>query len=109
MVVWWATSVECTAAIERLVRTAHLDDNERARGTSILEQLEARWVEVAPSESLRLQSIRLLRMHALRTGDALQLAAALTWARLRPHRREFVCLDDRLRSAAADEGFAVLP
>ena len=40
---------------------------------------------------------------------ALQLAAALLWVRDAPGGRDFICLDERLRTAALLEGFAVLP
>jgi uncharacterized protein len=65
--------------------------------------------EVTPSEDVRERAERLLGVHALRAADALQLAAALIWARERPARLEFVCLDGRLRGIAWREGFAVLP
>jgi hypothetical protein len=39
----------------------------------------------------------------------LALAAALVWAGGRPARHGLVCLDERLREAAAREGFAILP
>ena len=42
-------------------------------------------------------------------GDSLQLAAALVWADHRPTGLGFACLDRRLRRAAAQEGFEVLP
>jgi len=47
--------------------------------------------------------------HPVRAGDALQLAAALAWSDEPPQGSGFVCLDDRLRTAAQAEGFAVLP
>ena len=52
---------------------------------------------------------RLLAVHPLTAGDALQLAAALIWARERPARLRFVCLDEQLRRAAGREGFNILP
>lgn len=42
-------------------------------------------------------------------ADALQLAAALDWCDGNTCGESFVCLDDRLRGAAALEGFRVLP
>jgi hypothetical protein len=48
---------------------------------------------------------RLLRVHDLRTADALQLAAAVFVAEARPPTLEFVSLDDRLLAAARREGF----
>jgi len=45
----------------------------------------------------------------LRVADALQLAAALVSSEVTPRGDGFVTLDDRLRTAARAEGFAVLP
>lgn len=52
--------------------------------------------------------MRLLRVHALRAGDALQLAAALVWT---GGSREgaLVTLDERMGLAARLEGLEVLP
>jgi len=58
---------------------------------------------------VRARAARLLSLHPLRAADALQLAAALVWCRERTAEAPFVCLDDRLRLAAAREGFRVLP
>jgi predicted nucleic acid-binding protein len=58
-----------------------------------------------PGEELRESAKRLLRVHDLRTADALQLAAAVFIAKARPSTLEFVSLDDRLLAAARREGF----
>lgn len=47
--------------------------------------------------------------YPLKAADALQLAAALRWCEVDTDDRRFVCLDNRLRRAAEDEGFDVLP
>jgi len=52
---------------------------------------------------------RLLLSHPLSAADALQLAAALTWAGKQPREHAFVCLDRRLHDAARKEGFLILP
>jgi predicted nucleic acid-binding protein len=64
---------------------------------------------VQPGVELCASAMRLLAAHPLRAADALQLAAAMLWARDKPGGRDFVCLDERLRTAAILEGFAVLP
>jgi len=71
--------------------------------------LSARWEEVGALELVRSRALRLLNTHAIRAGDALQLAAALIACDERPESLPFVCLDDRLRDAARKEGFPVLP
>jgi hypothetical protein len=48
---------------------------------------------------------RVLRVHALRAADALQLAAALLVSEGNPGSLEVVTLDDRLLDAARREGF----
>lgn len=64
-------------------------------------------VAILPVEDVRIEAARLLRLHALRAADSLQLAAALTRASRRPAGRGFVTLDSRL-TAAAREGFELL-
>ena len=51
----------------------------------------------------------LLGRHGLRTGDAIQLASALTARQADPEITGFLCFDQRLRAAARSEGFALLP
>jgi uncharacterized protein len=58
---------------------------------------------------VRARAERLLAVHGLRAGDALQLAAALLWSRGETGAHTVVALDDRLRGAALREGFVVLP
>jgi hypothetical protein len=52
--------------------------------------------------------MRLLRLHALRAADALQLAAAIVLADFDPKTLPFVTLDRHLGAAARREGFEVL-
>lgn len=107
--VWWGTELECASAIARLFREKAIDAGETA---SLWNQLAARariWHQVQPTPEIRTTALRLLRTHALRAGDALQLAAAIVASDGIPSRLPFVCLDDRLRAAAEREGFTVLP
>jgi hypothetical protein len=64
---------------------------------------------VVPSEAIRSRADRLLGVHPLRAGDAMQLAALLVAAEERPAELPLVTLDDRLGEAARKEGFSVLP
>ncbi len=52
---------------------------------------------------------RLCAIHALRALDALQLAAALAARSVDPGVDTMIVYDERLATAAAAEGFAVLP
>jgi predicted nucleic acid-binding protein len=105
--VWWATSVECASAIARLEREG-AEEGEVTAALARLDQLARAWVEVEPHDEIRELARRLLRVHALRAADALQLAAAYICAERRPSTLEFITLDDRLRAVARKEGFAVL-
>ena len=107
MVAWWATEVECTSAIARRQRLGGLRDDIVSEAFARLGALRASWHEVEPGEDIRETARRLLRVHDLRTGDALQLAAAFFVAEGRPTTLEFVSLADRLVAAARREGFVV--
>jgi predicted nucleic acid-binding protein len=109
VVLWWATPVECASALAQSVRQGRLSLAAEAAARAVVERLKASAFEVRPLEEVRARAGRLLALHPLRAADALQLAAALVWCRERTAEAPFVCLDDRLRLAAAREGFAVLP
>ena len=102
---WWATEIECTSAIARRQRSGGLPEDVAAQAFVRLKALREGWHEVESSEELRESANRLLRVHDLRTADALQLAAAVYVAEARPSTLEFVSLDDRLLTAARREGF----
>lgn len=109
VVTWWGTAVECASALAQLRRrdaiTADVHDDSLRR----MGKASEGWRIVAPSNLLRFEAMSLLRLHSFRTGDALQLAAALDWVEHRPNSMEFVSLDQRLREAAASQGFRILP
>ena len=71
MLVWWGTTVECASALQRLVREGALRAAEARAAEARLRQLERRWAEVEPTQSVRTQAQRLLRLHPLRAADAL--------------------------------------
>jgi predicted nucleic acid-binding protein len=105
MVTWWGTPVECLSALMRLVREERLTAEQGRIAERRLNALREGWDEVLPGEACRRTAERMLRVHALRAADALQLAAALIAADHDPTRLEIVCLDQRLGEAAAREGF----
>src|SRR5438045_4179885 len=76
MVVSWTTEVECASALARLEREKKLLSNELAIASDLLDRFVSRWQVVAPTSELRSTAKRLLRLHPLTAGDALQLAAA---------------------------------
>jgi predicted nucleic acid-binding protein len=108
LIVWWSTPVECASALGRLRREGVIDVAGETQALALLDSLTRVWTEVLPSEEVRIRARRLLRVHALRAADALQLAAALLWADA-PAGQEFVTYDEQLALAARLEGFAVLP
>lgn len=105
---WWGTPVELASAAARLRRMGEIDDAGYARILSKIGPLAQSAEEVQPTEEVRQTALRLIRVHDLRAADALQLAAALVWARHVPTGIEFVCFDTRLGVAAEKEGFKVL-
>ena len=105
--VWWGTIVECESAIGRAERTRRITADSAETARSSLGVLAAAWQEVQPSQLLRHTAQRLLRVHPLRTGDALQAAAAIVAADSDPSAFTVVCLDSRLAEALRREGFAV--
>lgn len=106
MVAWWATEIECTSAIARRQRLGQFREDVAAEAFVRLNALRAGWHEVEPGDEVRESAKRLLRVHDLRSADALQLAAAVFVAEARPSTLEFVSLDDRLLAAARREGFS---
>jgi predicted nucleic acid-binding protein len=107
VLVWWATEVECVSAIARLERKDDLSSDATLAALERLDALAEGWSEVQPVESARRAARRLLRVHSLRSADALQLAAAVVAAEGQPASLEIVSLDDRLIEAARREGFVV--
>ncbi|HEY6598745.1 MAG TPA: type II toxin-antitoxin system VapC family toxin [Pseudomonadales bacterium] len=108
MLVWWGTPVECVSALARRERDGSLESDGMRIALQRLRALAEQWHEVLPTSPLRASAERMLRVHPLRAGDALQLAAALVAAERDPPSLEFVTLDDRLRDAASKEGFRVV-
>ena len=109
MMVWWASPVECGSAVHRLRREGVFTPSEAAQVLAGLAAVLDAANAVQPGDEVCAKALRLLGVHPLRAADAFQLAAALLWARERAGGRDFVCLDERLRTAAAIEGFQVLP
>ena len=109
IIVWWCTRIECMSALKRLVRMGQLDADGDVTLHACFDDIWKTAAQVAAAEQVRTLAERLLAAHPLRAADALQLGAALVWARGQPASHAFVCLDERLRDAARQEGFTVLP
>ena len=109
MAVWWGTWAERAVTISRLKRDGHLNEESERETRVALDGLAADWAEIEPEDDMRLLAALLSKDYPLKTADALQLAAALRWCEGDTSGIGFVCLDERLRRAASDEGFRVLP
>jgi len=107
-VVWWCTAIEVFGAVARLGRQGYLSPNQQRLAAERLARLRITWREVQPTERVRELAEQQMEKHELRTGDALQLAAALVWCGQRPRQRGFLCRDHRLKAAAGEAGFQVV-
>jgi len=105
---WWGTSIECASALSRLEREGKLTGSLLQETFNTLKELQIGWNEIEPTDEVRNIAKRLLRVHALRTQDAMQLAAALSICKPGSNSTEFVCLDQRLNLAAQKEGFRLV-
>ena len=106
---WWGSLLECESAVRRRERQGDLSAEATETVRARLAAWHSGWREVQPGDRVRTDATRLLAVHPLRSGDALQLSAALSAARGAPSTLPFVTLDRRLAEAARREGFEVLP
>jgi uncharacterized protein len=107
MIAWWGTPVECASAVARLEREGRLSPQATTEALGRLDALAQHLHRIEPVAAVLETARRLLRVHPLRAADSLQLAAAVLASEGRPSALEFVCLDDRLVTAAQREGFQV--
>ena len=105
VVTWWGTPLECLSALLRLAREGRLAADAVRDAERRLHELRNGWDEIMPSEACRRMAERMLRVHALRTADALQLAAAVVASDHDPSRLEVVCLDQRMSEAGRKDRF----
>lgn len=107
VVLWTLTPVEVLSAFRRLVREGMLEEADAGLAETRLAELVRACHVVIDVEPVKSLAARLLRLHALRAFDALQLGGALHWAEGHPEGRAFHTLDSRLAVAAQREGFRV--
>lgn len=108
MLAWWGSAVECASALARLERDAALDAKGAEFAFQRLRQIADAWHEIEPSELVRENAVRFLRVHPLRAADAMQLAAAFVAAERRPASLQVVTLDERVGDAMRKEGFTTI-
>jgi predicted nucleic acid-binding protein len=107
MIAWWGTPVECASAVARLEREGRLSPQATTEALGRLDALVQHIHRIEPVDAVLETARRVLRVHPLRVADSFQLAAAVLASEGRPSALEFVCLDDRLVTAAQREGFQV--
>jgi predicted nucleic acid-binding protein len=107
MVLWTLTPVEVVSALRRLLREGGLREDAAHLAELRLNELIERSHVVIDIDAVKSLATRLLRLHALRAADALQLGAALHWTEGHPQGRTLLTFDERLAQAAVREGFLV--
>lgn len=108
MLAWWGTAIQCASALATLQREGVLDVKGAEQAFQRLRLLAEAWHEIEPSELVRENAVRFLRVHPLRAADAMQLAAAFVASERRPPALSAVTLDERLAEAMRKEGFPLI-
>jgi len=108
LVVWTLSQVEVTSALRRLARDGELREADADAAEALAEATLEQAHQVQDLERVKDCAYRLMRMHPLRAADAMQLGAALSWARGAPRGLVLHTLDRRLGLAARREGFEVI-
>lgn len=106
MAVSFITPVELTSTIWR--RGRRYDQTSFRRSLFKIAELESNWTLLDEHEPTIKLARQLITKHVLRTGDAIQLAAALLLVADHPEDLPFVSLDHDLSRAAREEGFPVV-
>lgn len=109
IVVAWTATIECVSACVRRHRERIASDSQLAGALNRLRDLSGYWNVTEQSVALRSVAEKLVARHAIRTGDAIQLASATVAAEGSGTALEFVCFDRRLALAATTEGLRVVP
>jgi predicted nucleic acid-binding protein len=107
-ITWTLASVEIVSALQRLVRESLLSEPAAAEAELVAAEILAGTHVVTDVERVKPLAARLLRVHALRAADALQLGAALLWADGSPAGLVVHTFDLRLAAAAEREGFRAI-
>lgn len=103
------SQVEVTSALWRKHRLGELEVVEVAASVQALRMEWAALTVVPVGNEVLGRAARVVARHPLRAGDAIQLASAVLAREADPECDTMLCFDDRLRDAAAIEGFALLP
>jgi len=107
VVVWWATPIEMTSALTRLLREGGISTGDYAKARLQAERHGSQWRVVAPTAQVAAEARAALERFPLRAADAMQLAAALSWCGGKARGRLFVTFDSKLGQAAELAGFTL--
>ena len=108
-VIAFIARIECQSALERLAREAALSAASVRTASARLQALLSGFDIVAFSPEVERNAIEVLRRHALRSFDSIQLACAITVASaVRAQEMRFVSCDRVLNDAAVAEGFLLV-
>lgn len=102
----WHAVPECASAFCRLRREEFLDETDLNDLLFRLEEHARHWYVIVPGKRLEKLTLRALRVHPLRAMDALHLAAACLARSEDGDPMGFFTEDQRLKEAAAQEGFS---
>jgi len=108
IITWVWTHTEIVSAIERRTREGSLSRLQRREVLGRFVAFASNWDEVTDVLAIRSRANALLACHPLRAADAGQLGAALLVLEQLAGPLTFVCLDQRVSSAAELEGLRVL-
>ena len=109
IITWVWTRTEIVSAIERRTREGSLLSMQRREVLGRFDTFASNWDEVTDVLAVRSRANALLARHPLRAADAGQLGAALLVQGQLAGPLTFVCLDQRVSSAAELESLRVLP
>ncbi len=109
IITWVWSRTEIVSAIERRTREGSLSRRQRREVLGRFDTFADSWDEVTDVLSVRSRAKALLARHPLRAADAGQLGAAQLVQEQWAGPLAFVCLDQRVSSAAELEGLRVLP
>ena len=108
IITWVWSRTEIVSAIERRTREGSLSRTQRREVLGLFDAFASNWDEVTDVLAVRSRANALLARHPLRAADAGQLGAALLVQEQLAGPLTFVCLDQRVSSAAELEGLRVL-
>jgi predicted nucleic acid-binding protein len=102
------TPVEISSSIWRKRHANLLDAEAHRRADAQFAALTLDWITLGHVREVVDASLSVVSRHSLRTGDAIQLGAAVVARRFLGSRLRFVTFDSRLGDAARAEGFVVV-